>query len=269
MNDWGALAKGFFTFGIPSEKNGVEGWVLVLSGLAAAVGVNMVFLYPYSLLARGWGREHRRLARFDLYIGMLIPYVLASSLMVIAAANTIHPDPDFTASEIKPVQAAQSLDNVMTGGRIIFDIGVLGMVLSTITLHMLCAGFVCAELFHWKIGSWKYRIATLIPAVGVFGPVFWAKYAVWLAIPTSILCGFLLPIAYVGFILLQKNKRYLGYDTPRGAKGATWLGAMTIVTAFFIVFLAWFAYTKGPGYFNNLFDKSDTDAAQVEVGEPE
>ena len=53
--------------------------VLILSGLAAAVGINMVFLYPYSLLARGWGREHRRLARFDLYAGMLVPYTLAAS----------------------------------------------------------------------------------------------------------------------------------------------------------------------------------------------
>ncbi len=236
--------------------------------LAAAVGVNMVFLYPYTLLARGWGREHRRLARFDLYIGMFIPYILASSLMVIAAANTIHLDPEFTAARITPVQAAQSLDKVMTGGRIVFDIGVLGMALSTITLHMLCAGFVCAELFHWKVGSWKYRFATLVPAVGVFGPVFWAKYAVWLAVPTSILCGFLLPIAYVGFILLQRNRRYLGNDKPTGTKGTLWLGAMTFVTAFLIVFLAWSAYTKGPGYFNNLFGTSDTPEVQVEADEP-
>lgn len=263
IDDWGALAKGFFTFQIPDKTNGVEGWVLVLSGLAAAVGVNMVFLYPYSLLARGWGREHRRVARFDLYVGMFLPYVLASSLMMIAAANTIHLDASFTASTIGVDKAAQSLATVVgpDTGRIVFGIGVLGMALSTITLHMLCAGFVCAEVFGWKVGSLKYRLAMLIPCVGVLGPVLWAKYKVWLAIPTTILCGFLLPIAYIGFILLQRSRKYLGKDTPSGGAGRTWLGAMIFVTLFLTVFLAWSAYTKGPDYFNDLFGEKETPVA--------
>ncbi|MEE8153335.1 MAG: divalent metal cation transporter [Phycisphaerales bacterium] len=270
IDDWAALTNGFFTFQIPGQRNGVDGWVIVLSGLAAAVGVNMVFLYPYTLLARGWNREHRRLARFDLYVGMFVPYVLASSLMVIAAANTIHLDPGFSASRITPVEAAQSLAQLAgrDTGRIVFGLGVLGMALSTITLHMLCTGFVCAELFGWKVGSLKYRLATLIPSVGVLGPVLWSKFALWLAVPTSILCGFLLPIAYAGFIVLQRNKRYLGDDTPRGIRGGTWLGAMVCVTLFLIVFLAWSAYTKGPQYMNNLFDRGDAAPVQVEADDP-
>ena len=52
VRDWGELAEGFFRFRIPSERNGIAGVTLVLSGLSAAVGVNMVFLYPYTLLAR-------------------------------------------------------------------------------------------------------------------------------------------------------------------------------------------------------------------------
>ena len=37
----------------------IAGATLVLSGLSAAVGINMLFLYPYSLRARGWGRGGR------------------------------------------------------------------------------------------------------------------------------------------------------------------------------------------------------------------
>ena len=92
----------------------------------------------------------------------------------------------------------------------------------------------------------------MAPQVGVFGPVLWSKYAVWLAVPTSILCGFLLPVAYVGFTLLQRNRRYLGDDTPRGGRGAAWLGAMVFVTLFLTSFLAWSAYTKGPGFFDKV-----------------
>ncbi|TDJ72062.1 MAG: hypothetical protein E2O39_07315 [Planctomycetota bacterium] len=259
--DWGELAAGFIPFRIPGEANGVAGLTIVVSGLAAAVGVNMLFLYPYSLLARGWDREHRRLARFDLYMGMLLPYVLATSLMVIAMANTIHLDEGFVASRLTPVQAAQSLAAVVgdTWGRVVFNLGVLGMVLSSITLQMLCTGFVCVELFGWKFGSVRYRLATLLPVPGVLGSVYWAKVAVWLAIPTNIVCGLFLPLAYVGFILLQRNRKYLGDDTPSGGKGRAWIGAMVFATLILTAFLGWYLITKGPEYLDMLTNSASGD----------
>ncbi len=64
---------------------------VMISAAATAVGINMTFLLPYSMLARRWGREHRGLALFDLSTGMFIPYVLATSCVVIAAAQQFHP----------------------------------------------------------------------------------------------------------------------------------------------------------------------------------
>ena len=80
----------------------------------------------------------------------------------------------------------------------------------------------------------------------------WSKYAAYLAIPTTIACGFLLPIAYVGFIVLQRNRDYLADDLPRGARGRAWLGGMIVATLVLVVFLAWYALTKGPAYFEGL-----------------
>jgi Mn2+/Fe2+ NRAMP family transporter len=155
---------------------------------------------------------------------------------------------------MSPVEVAQSLTAVVgpTLGRVVFNLGILGMALTSITLQMLTAGFVSTELFGWEVGSWKYRLATLLPTPGVLGPILWSKTAVWLAVPTNILCGFLLPVAYVGFILLQRNKNYLGEDTPEGARGRLWLSAMVATTLFLITFLGWYAVTKGPEYFNDL-----------------
>ena len=85
------LMRGFLP-SIPGENKGVLGVTLAVSGLSAAVGVNMLFVYPYSLLQRGWGREHRQLARWDLGLGMFIPYVIAASLMLIASASVFHYD---------------------------------------------------------------------------------------------------------------------------------------------------------------------------------
>lgn len=64
---------------------------VAISAAATAVGINMTFLLPYSMLARGWGKEFRGLAKFDLGTGMLIPYILATTCVIIAAANQFHP----------------------------------------------------------------------------------------------------------------------------------------------------------------------------------
>jgi Mn2+/Fe2+ NRAMP family transporter len=258
VHDWGALARGFLIPDLRGESNGVEAWVVALSGLSAAVGINMVFLYPYSLLARGWGREHRRLARFDLLAGMLVPYTLATSLMVIAMANTLHASGEFMGTSLQPLDAARSLASLTgeTAGRLIFDLGFLGMALSTITLHMLCAGFVASELFGWPVGGLRYRLALLLPAPGVLGSVFWSDMAVWLAVPTNIVCGFLAPLAYFGFIKLQGSRAYLGADLPRGVRGRVWRAAMIGATLLLAAFLAYYAWAKLPGYLGGLFGAS-------------
>lgn len=63
---------------------------VMISAIATAVGINMTFLLPYSMLARGWDRTFRGLARFDLSTGMAIPFVLVTSCVVIAAASSFH-----------------------------------------------------------------------------------------------------------------------------------------------------------------------------------
>ncbi|TWU15396.1 divalent metal cation transporter [Allorhodopirellula heiligendammensis] len=63
---------------------------VMISAIATAVGINMTFLLPYSMLARGWDKTFRGLARFDLATGMAIPFVLVTSCVVIAAASSFH-----------------------------------------------------------------------------------------------------------------------------------------------------------------------------------
>ncbi|MCP5058776.1 MAG: divalent metal cation transporter [bacterium] len=242
ITDWDGLFRGFFSFQIPDERNGIAGVTLILSGVSAAVGVNMVFLYPYTLLARGWGREHRELSQFDLLLGMFVPYTIAVSLVVIATANTLHLDPAYEGVRLSPVQAAQVLAEGVgpVAGRLVFGLGVLGMAFSSITLQMLTCGFVGVELLGLSVGSWQHRLATWLPVPGVLGCVYWSDIAVWVAVPTNIICGVFLPAAYLGFCLLQRSRAYLGEDRPSGVGGALWFAAMLGVTIFLIVFLGWY-----------------------------
>ena len=254
--DWGALFDGMFGFKIPDDRGDLSGRALVITGLASAVVVNMVFLYPYTLLARGWGRTHRRLARFDLVAGLLVPYVLATGLMIVATANTLYASGEFAGMKFGPVDAAHILEGTVgpVAGRILFDVGILGMVLTTITMHMLCAGFATGEMAGWKVGSRPWRWALLLPVPGVLGAWWWKELSVWVAVPTSILSGLMLPLAYLAFVKLQRSRAYLGDDLPRGGRGVLWMGALVLSTLIVTAFLVWYGVTEGPGFVERLFD---------------
>lgn len=62
----------------------------VIAAFGTAVGINMTFLLPYSMLRKGWGKNHRGLAIFDLGTGLVIPFVIATACIVIAAASQFH-----------------------------------------------------------------------------------------------------------------------------------------------------------------------------------
>ena len=62
----------------------------MIAAAATAVGINMTFLLPYSMLRKGWDRTFRGLACFDLSTGLFIPFLLATSCVVIAAASQFH-----------------------------------------------------------------------------------------------------------------------------------------------------------------------------------
>jgi Mn2+/Fe2+ NRAMP family transporter len=63
---------------------------LMIAAAATAVGINMTFLLPYSMLRKGWDSGFRGLATFDLSTGLFIPFLLATSCVVLAAASQFH-----------------------------------------------------------------------------------------------------------------------------------------------------------------------------------
>ena len=81
----GDSARQFWESQIVSQQRDV-----MISAAATAVGINMTFLFAYSMLRKGWTKEFRGLAIFDLATGMFIPFVLATSSVVIASASQFH-----------------------------------------------------------------------------------------------------------------------------------------------------------------------------------
>ncbi len=98
-----------------SDRIVVQQRDVLFSAAATAVGINMTFLLPYSLLRRGWTREFRGLLRFDLATGMFVPFVLATSCVIIAAATQFHPGlaPESVEKEIRQKASGKT---TITGG---------------------------------------------------------------------------------------------------------------------------------------------------------
>jgi len=109
--DWSAILKGFlpnFSMfvqpaselrAVVEESSEQDYWnhlildqqrFKMVTAAATAVGINMTFLLPYSMLRKGWGKEHRGLATFDLGFGLFIPFFLATTCVMIAAASQFH-----------------------------------------------------------------------------------------------------------------------------------------------------------------------------------
>ena len=86
---------------------------VMIAAAATAVGINMTFLLPYSMLSRGWDKPFRGLARFDLSTGMAIPYILVTTCVVIAAASSFHAaiDEKLTSSDLAVMQSSPMFES--------------------------------------------------------------------------------------------------------------------------------------------------------------
>ena len=99
---------------------------VMVAAAASAVGINMTFFMPFVLLRRKWGREHRGLAKFDLWTALLIPYVVATSCVVIAAGSQFNGKPESAYSDFENKILHPNLEkgfHGLTTARIITEIG--------------------------------------------------------------------------------------------------------------------------------------------------
>jgi Mn2+/Fe2+ NRAMP family transporter len=220
--DWSEMLKGYLFFHIPRSREGIT---IVLGQLGAAVGVNMTFLYPYMLLARGWKREHRGLKNFDLGTSMFLPFVLATSFVIMACANTLHAQGIRVEGAVDVAHALEPLVG-LTVGRLIFSFGVLSMCFTTLVIEMLICGFVLSEMFHFELHGWAYRGSTMLANIGIVGAFYEMPF--WLPVAVSSFNLLMMPVAYICFFVLQNRKSYLGGEVCHGPKGLVWNGILLL-----------------------------------------
>lgn len=215
--DWLELGKGFIGwYGIP-ECHNPSHVTLVLGMLGAAVGINMTFLYPYSLLAKGWGNDHKALSRWDLGMSMFLPFTLVTSLVIVAMTVTgVYSGEDVLRQGLQPVAAAESFSGILgkDAGRVFFDLGLVAMSCTAISVHMVVCGFTLCEMLGLEYTKNRFRLCALLPTVGIFGVV--AKLPFWFPVAASAICFTMLPIAYLSFLIMNNRRSYIGDAVGKG-----------------------------------------------------
>lgn len=68
--------------------NGQRG--VIIAAFGTAVAINMTFLLPYTLRKKGWGKRERELSRFDLTLGLAVPFIIATAFLVITSSAQFH-----------------------------------------------------------------------------------------------------------------------------------------------------------------------------------
>ena len=129
-------------------------------------------------------------------------------------------------------------------GRLVFPLGVLGMAVGSLVMHMLTCGAAAREMFGFAEDSLAYRLSCLLPTPAVLGVFLWTSMGPYVILPTSAICGFLLPIAYIGWLVLNNRPEYLGDAMPTGSRRAAYNGAMLLCI---VTVLASVTYSTGVG----------------------
>ncbi len=225
---WSAMLWGLVPHSLPDDTFGVT---TLMAALGTAVGINMTFVYGYTLLNRGWGREDRTLSRYDIVLGLVVPYLLVTTLISLAAAGSLYGSEESVQSRLSPAQAGAMFAAAGLGdlaGRLIFPLGVLGMAVGSLLMHMLTCGAAAKEMFGFADDSLAYRLSCLLPTPAVLGVFVWTTMGPYVILPTSAICGFLLPIAYIGWLVLNNRKDYLGNDMPTGSRRTRYNAAMVL-----------------------------------------
>jgi manganese transport protein len=222
--DWGALIHGTFVPWLPS---GVEGVDLFVASSAAAIGVMDWVLFQYAGLARGWGRKHETLARYDIVLGLFLPFVFVNFLVIAVFAGTLYP------AGIRPETApelAASLAPLLgpTWSAALFYIAFLAVPISTTVGMGIAGGIAIHEALGWEPNtrSWRWKACVLLPQIGFLA--VWYDRPVWLVIAIAAFLSLSTNVVGWSFYLLLNDRRLLGENR---SKSYLWnLGIMLQLT---------------------------------------
>ena len=93
----------------------------IIAAFGSVVGINMTFLLPYTLKKKGWGKGERELSRYDLALGLALPFMIAASLLVITSSAQFHGKADDILNQQGKPIALETEYYTMLAGRVAME----------------------------------------------------------------------------------------------------------------------------------------------------
>lgn len=193
---------------------------VMAAAISNAVGINMTFLFAYSMLRRRWGPEYRGLLKFDLIGGMLIPFMIVTGCVIMASASQFHtvPQPgiieEFSADR-EPAPGQVNEYNRLLEDRVLYEAGPnpltqqqIEQEINTLSRedHVMAATLITRDAFDLS-----YSLEPLLG--GVFGHIIFGIGVLGMA-----LSSITLMMIIAGFVVCEVfNKPYTSWYFRFGA----------------------------------------------------
>ncbi len=238
---------------------------VMISAAATAVGINMTFLLPYSMLRKGWDKHFRGLAIFDLSTGLFIPFILATGCVVIASSSQFHAVPaqglvaDEPGGEITAEPAANLVGSYkkLLASRVNFDVGAeefAKLAPEQVTVKSQALPWADKRMAAMLVKRDAFNLAdTLVPLIG---PVY-AQYVFGLGVMGMAMSAATMLMTINGLCFCELlgrpprgwTQRFGSLMVCVGALGpffwnqaAPWLAVPTSVFAMVLLPIAYFAF---------------------------
>jgi manganese transport protein len=204
--DIGPILEGL----VPTIPPGIDSAVMMAGIMGGAVHITIIAMHTYTVNARKWTIAEMGLARFDTIFSMFFAFGLYSVSIFLAAAAVLHP---------KGIQVKSALDVAMSlaplvgkHGQVIFLIGLLAAVVSTIAPTYLAGGYFLSDKLHWAPDVKDTRFRLLIAlgcGLSVLGPFLKGSFIFLLVLMLALgLCG--TPLVLVLIMVLLNRRSFSG-----------------------------------------------------------
>ena len=203
--DFKAALRGLL---IPTLPKGIAGISLLIASMSGVMAPNDWVQLHYSQKMRHYGPSHYNLAKFDMFIGGLLPVTFVLSFVGIAFAETFAggTDPEDTYALANALVSAVPTRLIQIG----FYVGVIALIVSTLLgMSVIAAQSLCRAL--GKPGDpnsalWKFGIVFTHVSIG---GAFFGK-PMTLVIFVAGMQSLLNWITASSWYLLGNDRRYLG-----------------------------------------------------------
>jgi Mn2+/Fe2+ NRAMP family transporter len=254
---------GMFAFKVPPQSGSYHP-LLIATGMVGAVGGSLMNLvYPYFLDNKGWrGPQFRRVQRYDFLLAVIVMIVLDLAIWTLGA-ELLHP-------RGLTIKAMDDLPHLLSevlgqGGRVLFYLGIIAAIYSSLVGHALGLGYLGAHGFlRWSRGVnasipdyRTHRWYRWIAAWCLVSPLVWTAPGmpdfVYLTLVSNSAQVVLIPPLAGGLWWITARSKYIGTQY----RNRWWENLVMLVLCAVAV---WWAFDAVGSVYNTLTDVA-TDAS--------